>query len=285
MSTHCFADVEIIQDLQYTPKEALQLTGTLYRPRGAVFSPIVVAVHGGAWKQGSPQRYSHWGNYLARHGIALYAISYRLADCAENRFPAALLDLLEALRFVRGTAGELNLDGGRIGLLGDSAGAHLASLAALATGSEHNWGNTDGEGADRKIRAVVAVYGVYDLQAQWEHDLVARPRDSITENLLGVSPLEDRFAYFKASPISHISSRGPKPPFLVAWGTDDDVVDYTSQSRRFVAALKQVGVPVRTVAVLSAPHFWIEQPLEDHGSFAGLLAPKMLRFLQQHFGM
>ncbi|HEY1944782.1 MAG TPA: alpha/beta hydrolase [Roseiarcus sp.] len=285
MSANCFPDVEIIQDIQYTPKQATPLNGVLYRPRGAASSPVVVAVHGGAWKQGSPQRYSHWGRYLAQHGIALYAISYRLADRAENRFPAALLDVLDALQFVKGAAGELNLDGGRIALLGDSAGAHLASLAVLATRSGQSWGDFGWKGADCQVRAVVAVYGVYDLLAQWEHDLVARPRDPITENLLGVSPLEDRFAYFKASPISYVSTQGAKVPFLVSWGTEDDVVDYSSQSAKFVTALKQVGGLVRTVAVLGAPHFWIEQPLEDHGSFAGFLAPTMLRFLQQHFGM
>jgi acetyl esterase/lipase len=248
-------------------------------------APVVVALHGGAWKQGSPERYSHWGRYLARHGIALYAISYRLADRAEHRFPAALLDVLSALQFVKQSASELKLDGERIGLLGDSAGAHLASLAVFASGARQSWVDIGWKGPECPVRAAIAVYGVFDLVAQWEHDLVARPRDSITENLLGVSPLEDRFAYFKASPLSYLSSRGPKTPFLVAWGTDDDVVDYTSQSARFVSALKQVGSPVRTVAVLGAPHFWIEQPLEDLGSYAGFLAPRVLRFLQQHFGM
>jgi acetyl esterase/lipase len=285
VSTNCFADVEIIQDIRYTPKQAAPLTGDLYRPRSSASSPVVVAVHGGGWKQGSPRRYSHWGRYLAQHGIALYAISYRLADRAENRFPAALLDVISALQFVKGAAAELNLDCGRIALLGDSAGAHLASLAVLATGSDYGRGNIGWKGADCQVRAVVAVYGVYDLLAQWEHDLVARPRDSITENLLGVSPLEDRFAYFKASPISYVSTQGPKVPFLVSWGTEDDIVDYASQSTKFVSALKQVGGLVRTAALLGAPHFWIDQLLEDHGSFAGFLAPKMLRFLQQHFGM
>ena len=285
MSTHDFAEVEIVRDIRYNANEAVVLTGTLYRPRGRVASPVVVAIHGGAWKQGSPERYQHWGRYLAQRGVAVYAISYRLADRAEHRFPAALLDVLNALQFLKAAAAKLNLDGEQIALLGDSAGAHLASLAGLAAGSQRTWGDIGWRGDACQVRAVTAVYGVYDLVAQWEHDLVARPRDSITENLLGVSPLEDRFAYFKASPISYVSTQGPKTPFLIAWGTEDDVVDYASQSVKFVSALKQVGAPVRTVAVLGAPHFWIEQPLEDHGSFAGFLAPKMLRFLQQHFGM
>jgi hypothetical protein len=53
------------------------------------------------------------------------------------------------------------------------------------------------------VSAVIGFYGVYDMLAQWEHDLVSRPRDPITEKLLGGPPMASRKAFFEASPVSY----------------------------------------------------------------------------------
>src|SRR6266403_901305 len=55
------------------------------------------------------------------------------------------------------------------------------------------------------VKAVVGVYGVYDMFRQWEHDQIARPRDQITEKFLGGSPMLIRRAYFDASPLSYVT--------------------------------------------------------------------------------
>ena len=70
--------------------------------------------------------------YLAARGYALFAISYRLAKKGQKTFPQAVQDVLAAVQFVRGSAGELKVDPERIGLFGASAGGHLASLARSA---------------------------------------------------------------------------------------------------------------------------------------------------------
>jgi hypothetical protein len=57
------------------------------------------------------------------------------------------------------------------------------------------------------------------------------------------------------------------------------VVDCASHSERFVKELKQSGQFVRPVPIVGAPHFWVNQPIEENGSFTGFLAPKLLRFL------
>jgi acetyl esterase/lipase len=216
-------------NLQYAVHDGLPLAGTLYRPEQVAPCPVVVAVHGGGWKQGSPQRYEHWGRWLATRGIALFAIQYRLADRPHHRFPAAALDVMAALRFIGTSSAEFGLDPERVVLMGDSAGAHLVSLVALAVGSTMLAGDAaEAQGSAPTVRAVVAVYGVYDLLAQWEHDQIARPRDHVTEALMGFSPLDDKLSYFQASPICYTTTHAPRIPFLVAWGTDDDVVDWAS---------------------------------------------------------
>ena len=69
--------------------------------------------------------------------------------------------------------------------------------------------------------------------------------------------------------------------FLVVWGTEDDLVDTASQSGEFVTALKQAGFFVRTVIVPGAPHFWMGDPLDEPASYTAILAPRLLRFLQE----
>ncbi|MFX8554434.1 alpha/beta hydrolase, partial [Acinetobacter baumannii] len=69
---------------------------------------------------------------LAERGYAVFAINYRLLKKEHNRYPAAITDVRAAIQFLRSHADELAIDPSRIGLMGDSAGAHLASLTALA---------------------------------------------------------------------------------------------------------------------------------------------------------
>jgi acetyl esterase/lipase len=274
--------VQVSGPVQYVVRDGRPLSGILYRPAAAATVPVVVAVHGGGWKLGGPQRYAGWGQWLASRGIAVFAIEYRLANPSAHSFPGAALDVGAAVHFIRDNAVDLGVDPEAVFLMGDSAGAHLTSLAALASGAPLFAKHADGSlAADLRIRGVVAVYGVYDLLTQWEHDQLTRPRDQITEALMGFSPLENRLGYLEASPLMHATTRAPRSPFLVAWGTDDDIVDWRSQSGRFVTALKQTGQYVRTVPVVGAPHFWVEQPIDEPASFAGFLAPKLYRFLRE----
>ena len=213
--------------------------------------------------------------------IALYAINYRLADRPENLFPAPLLDVTAAIDFITSRHEQFNIDADRVALMGDSAGAHLVSWIALAGDSS---ARASGRGP-RNPQTVCRRGDLrrFDLLAQWEHDQIARPRDHVAEALMGFSLPEDRLAYFHASPMAHASTKAPRRSFLVVWGTDDDVVDWASQSGKFVTVLKQSGQYVRTVPIVGAPHMWIDQPIDENGSFTGFLAPKLHRFLLDRF--
>ena len=91
-------------------------------------------MHGGGWVQGVRTAFQYWGPYLAARGVAMFSISYRLATKGKT-YPQAVQDVLAGVQFVRGKAGEFGIDPQRIGLMGASAGAHLASLAALGWSS------------------------------------------------------------------------------------------------------------------------------------------------------
>lgn len=264
------------RDLEYAVHGGVSLKGHLYSPRGSGKVPAVVAVHGGGWRLANLDNYRYLGPWLAERGYALLAVTHRLSAPGTKVYPEAVQDVRAAVQFARSRASELGIDPERLALMGDSSGAHLASLVALA-GDQPAF--ADG-GVSTRVKAAVGVYGVYDLAAQWRHDQLARTRDPIVERFLGVSLIDDRRPYFEASPVSWVSARSNATAFLVVWGTDDDVVDPKQQSGAFMEALKQAGHYVRPVVLAGAPHFWIGDPLDEPGSQPGFLAPRLLRFLQ-----
>jgi acetyl esterase/lipase len=268
---------EAKKGIEFSRPGGVSLTGDLYVPSGASKAPVVVSVHGGGWQQGVSGMHAHWGKYLADNGIALFTINYRLAAEGRKAYPEAVHDVRAAVQFVRARAAELKLDPERVALFGDSAGAHLASLVALA-GDKPPF--RDEKGSTR-VKAVVGVYGVYDVAGQWNHDLADRPLDNIATKFLGVPLIEDRRTYFEASPLSWVTKDMNQTAFLLAWGTEDDIVDRATQSEAFLKALKQAGFFARPVIVQGAPHFWNSEPLDEVGSRSGFLAPRMLRFLQE----
>lgn len=276
-------EVEVCRALEYAEHDGVRLKGDWYAPKAPGTYPALVAIHGGGWQAGSPDGYRHWGPYLASRGYAVFAVGYRLSTPEKKVFPEALHDVRAAVQFVKGRAKALGADPERVGVIGDSAGGHLAALLALA--GDHPqfagaYGDDPHAGVPTRVKAAVTVYGVFDLYQQWQHDLLTRPRDSIVEKLLGVSAMDDKRPYFDASPLSYVSARNNSTAFLVAWGNRDDIVDHRTQSEAFLLALKQAGYFARPVVAEGAPHFWMWDPIEPASS-PGLLAPSLLRFLAE----
>jgi acetyl esterase/lipase len=271
--------VKTLNDIAFAGSDGAKLLGDLYMPEGVDTAPVLVAVHGGGWQIGNRKFYIHWGSYLARHGIAVFAIDYRLTKPGAKAYPDAVRDVRGAVGFIRENAGRYGLDPERIGLIGDSAGAHLSALVALA-GDEPPFAPGAGNTAGRiAARVVVGFYGVYDTAAQWQHDLTVRPRDNITEKFLGAALYTDRRVYFESSPISYATADKNTTRFLLLHGTEDDVVDGRTQSQAFALALKQAGFFVRAVVIPGAGHFFLTDPVDDT-SYGGFAGPRVVRFLK-----
>jgi acetyl esterase/lipase len=266
--------------LVFAEHDGTKLLGDLYLPKGRAKAPVLVAVHGGGWQIGDRQFYRYWGLFFARAGYAVFAIEYRLGKL--GAYPAAVYDTKAAVQFMRANAAEFDLDPDRIGLIGDSAGAHLAALVALA-GDQYALAYRDDANAavHADVKCMVGFYGVYDMYAQWTHDLATRPNDKIVEKFLGVSPLLNRRVYFDASPISYATVDHNQVRFLLIHGTDDDVVDPETQSEAFLSALGQAGYFVRRIVIPGAGHFWSSDPFEgDPHSYSAQAIPRLMQFLE-----
>ena len=218
----------------------------LYLPEAAGPPPVIVHVHGGGWRRGSrrhplPALGADFYARLAAQGFAVAAIDYRLSG--EARFPAPLEDVRTAIGWVQNQAAGYGLDPGRIFCWGDSAGGHLALLAALS-----------GAG----VQGVVAWFPVTDL-AGLTADIAAAggvpdagpcSREAL---LLGAPPASVPDLARKASPVSHASAAAP--PVLLMHGAADDLVP-PAQSIRLAEALRAAGAAVELELVPGATHFW-----------------------------
>lgn len=269
--------------ITYANHDGVELAGDLYLPKGKTAAPALVAVHGGGWVQGARSAFQYWGPYLASRGIAMFTISYRLATKGKT-FPQAVQDVFAGVQFVRGKAGEFGIDPQRIGLMGASAGAHLASLAALSwsTGKfAKGYPQDPFASVDAGVKALIGVYGVYDIPAMWMTYQQQGGLDNNIQKFMGVPLMENRQLYFDASPISYATLSNNKIAVLLATGTEDDLVDRKAHTDALQLALKLAGFFVRPCIVQGAPHYWMNDPIEEPESYSGFLAPRLMRFLAE----
>jgi acetyl esterase/lipase len=195
--------------------------------------PVLVYVHGGGWvighrdKQGLPLM-----QHLAAQGWVCVSVDYRLSPRAT--FPDHLVDVKRALVWVRDHAEELGADPRFIAIAGNSAGAHLASLAALTQNRpEYQPGFESG---DTSVNACVGFYGIYDFldrRGLLAHDGMTR---LLKRHVMKASPETAREAYEEASPVARVHEGAP--PFLLVHGTHDTLAP-VGGARHFAEALRE----------------------------------------------
>ena len=172
------------------------------------------------------------------------AIRYRLAKPGVKSYPQAVYDVKAAVQFVRAKAADLGVDPARIGAHGRVGGrASRRRWWGLPAGEPQFsslYRDDPNAGVPADVKAVVSFYGIYDMQAQWEHDQLARPSDQITEKFLGMPPMKDRKVYFEASPAAYATVDKNRTRFFLIAGKEDDIVD-PKQATDFLNLLKQAG--------------------------------------------
>lgn len=269
-------DVGIEKDVAYLGTERSEQLD-LYFPPGHPSSgspaPAVIIIHGGGWVGGDKAagREQNIGQTLARAGYVCASINYVLGDAApaatfvdklETVWPRNLQDCKTAVRYLRSRAKELNIDPTHIGVIGGSAGGHLAAMVGFTDDddelvSQRLYGDYSG-----RVQAVVTMYGAHDLLALAE------------EKQLGTDPGLVKLCR-QAAPVTHLSP--DDPPTLILHGTEDKTVALR-QSELLAAACRRHGSEFRWEVVDGAPHSFDLQPKQRD------LRPLVLEFFARHLG-
>jgi acetyl esterase/lipase len=179
-------------------------------------------------------------NWFNAMGIAAFMLQYRLGP--RYHHPIELGDAQRAIRLVRARAGEFNVRPDRIGMMGFSAGGHLASTAAT------HFDNGNPEAADPIERAgsrpafLILAYPVITMEPPYAHE-------ASVQALLGDHP--DPKLRELLSNEKHVTAQTP-PTFLFAT-SDDDVVP-VENSVAFYTALHKAGVPAEIHIFAHGPH-------------------------------
>ncbi len=238
------------------------LTTDVYRPQRPGRFPVVVQIHGGSWQNGEPGDFSDFSEWLAGAGYVVFSIDYRRAP--EYRWPAQRADVDSALAWINAHSNEYEADTTKIVLLGRSAGAQLALLAAY-------------ERTRPGVRGVISLYGPIDLAAAYREPPRPDPLGirSIEERFIGGPPDKFAQAYADASPMSYATAeRGRSlPPTLLIQGGRDNVVEPT-YSRTFAERLNESGTPAA----------YLEIPWAEHGFdevFSGVSSQLSLYYVER----
>jgi acetyl esterase/lipase len=207
-------------------------------------------------------------NYFVDHGVAAFVVKYRIPDdrTMVDKSMGPLEDAQQAMRFARQHAADWDLDPKRIGVVGFSAGGHLASTLATHF-AEAYVDNPDH--VDLRPDFLVLVYPVISMDAKLTH------MDS-RKALLGPNPTESQVRFFS----NELHVTRDTPPTLILHAADDRLVD-VDNSIVFFEALRRAGVPVEARFFEKGQHGFFLMPRDrwqtaiiDWLSTNGWLSPR-----------
>ncbi|MFM7317010.1 MAG: alpha/beta hydrolase [bacterium] len=211
-------------------KEAVDIpTLTVFKPAGKNSGVAVVVCPGGGYGGLAAHENQPIAEWLASRGITAFVLKYRLGP--RYHHPAMINDANRAIRTVRARAGEFGVNPAKIGILGFSAGGHLASTA----GTHYDTGNAQAadpiEKASSRPDFMVLCYPVIAMATEYGHG-------GSKKNLLGDNPPEDLVK--SLSNETQVTKDTP-PTFIVQ--THEDKPVPAENAILFVLALRKAGVP------------------------------------------
>ncbi|MDZ4852373.1 MAG: alpha/beta hydrolase [Pirellulaceae bacterium] len=240
------------RDVIYAELGERTLRLDIYDPKqeATAANPVVIWVHGGAWRSGSKENVpvTRWLD----HGFAIASVEYRLSP--EARFPALVHDIKAAIRFLRSRSKDYQFDSQRFVIAGASAGGHLAGLVGASDGVDELDGTVGTETqTNTTVQAIVSFYGASNLQSilsqSTEHGLSVRI--PALQLLLGGQPYECPDLARLASPLAHVDAKDP-PLWLIHGDADPQMP--IEQSKELATAYEKLSIPVQFDIVPGGKH-------------------------------
>jgi acetyl esterase/lipase len=234
-------DVEVIKDLHYAEgKDAdpVRHRLDLFVPKGKKDFSALLFAHGGGWKNGKKDEFEFLGKTLAKHGVGVVTINYRLFP--DVKFPANVEDVAKAFAWTHANIKNYGGSSDRLFVGGHSAGGHLVSLLATDESylKSHKLRLTD-------IRGVISISGLYEIRR-------------------GRFPLfEDSEEGAKTASPLHQVKKG-LPPFLLVYG-DHDFPGFGGMAETFAKALREARCDVTCLMVKDRTHGSVALKIAEDG--------------------
>ena len=208
--------------------------------------PCIVWICGGAWRIMDRSAHLAYLSELARSGFAVASVEYRTTN--EAVFPAQLTDVKAGIRYLRAHSDRYNIDIERFGVMGESAGGYLATMAALADDPAYDAG--DCTEYSSKVQAACPWYPPTDVSCI-PYGSEADAAVSNESQLLGKNVMLFREEALGICPVSYVTKDAP--PFMIIHGTDDHTVPFM-QGEVLHDKLEDAGCDVKLIAIDGADH-------------------------------
>jgi acetyl esterase len=243
-----------IEDIEYLRHGDKPLLARFYRPRGPGPFPAVVEVHGGAWTSNDRTTNVAIHEPLARSGVVVMAIDFRMPP--EAKYPASIADINFAIRWLKQHARDFDVDARRIGGLGTSSGGHQLMLSALRPRDpRYSTVPLPGAEADASLGFVALCWSILDPLARYRM-VKANGNTRIAAAHDAYWPDEAAMADGNPQLILERGEKVPLPAVLVLQGTKDDNVT-PDMADRFTATYRRAGGSIELHKFEGQPHAFV----------------------------
>lgn len=241
-----------IENILYATVDTTELKLDLYLPTSKRVPTLLVWIHGGAWMKGNRKGIPKYILDCLNHGYAIASLDYRLSGQAQ--FPAQVHDIKAGIRFLRAHADDYAYNASRIGIMGISAGGHLAALVGVSNGNSTLEGLVGKNlNISSNVQAIVSLFGASNLttilQQSTPHGLSVRV--PALEGLLGGQPDEVPALARLASPVFHVDPADP--PLMLLHGDQDPQMPI-NQSHELFGAYQKLKLTAQFEVVYGAGH-------------------------------
>ncbi|MBL0738532.1 alpha/beta hydrolase [Flavobacterium sp. GN10] len=242
------SDVKETFDLVYNKEHDRVLHFDAFISTKKKKNPAVIMIHGGGWRSGNKNQMQFIGREIAAKGYSCFAIEYRLS--LEAKYPTGVIDVKNAIKFIKENANKFNVDPNKIAVLGCSSGGQMAALIGTTNNEPFFEDKNFKSRASSKVNAIIDVDGVLafkhpessegDMAAFW----LGGKSDEIPENWKNASALTHTDK--NTPPVLYICSSIPR----FHAGRDD-----------MIQILNQYKIYNEVQTIPDSPHsFWFYNP-------------------------
>ncbi|MFI1744272.1 alpha/beta hydrolase fold domain-containing protein [Thalassobellus sediminis] len=241
------------EDVVYKKVDGTKLRLDVYIPKNknSKTYPAVLLIHGGGWLVGSKENERVMAQHLAEKGFVAISVSYRLGF--EALYPAGIIDLKDAVRWMRKNAKKYKINPAKIAVLGASAGAQLATLIGATPNSSVYGSNAS---ISDEVQAIVNIDGI----VSFIHPEAAAESKPGKRSMAGIwlnGEKEDNFKNWKeASPLEYVNEHTPPTLFI-----NSAQARFHAGRDDMVAILNKHNIYNETHTIPDSPHsFWLMHP-------------------------
>tara|TARA_R110002049_G_scaffold993_2_gene7102 strand:- start:44713 stop:45687 length:975 start_codon:yes stop_codon:yes gene_type:complete len=246
-------EIKAKENVCYKKIDNSKLRADIYLPKDASEKshPAVLLIHGGGWLTGSKENQRVMAQHLALNGYVAITVSYRLG--LEAPYPAGVIDLKDAIVWIRKNAKKYPINPDKIAVLGASAGAQLATLIGVTPNSPLY--EPDSKIPDY-VQAIVNIDGIVSFIHPEASAEAKSGKVSMADVWLNGSKEENFKNWKEASPLEYVDAHTPPTLFI-----NSSQARFHAGRDAMVSILNKHNIYNEIHTISDSPHaFWLMHP-------------------------